>query len=150
MTVVIQFLLVASLVLLATMPLVPSALLFVAIRKRGPWGRVLKALAFVVGSCGSGGLAWSSVPSEWTLAFWTTVQAAVNADKYGHPIEHTAENILVFVTFACVAGGALSAGITAGSLKLWFTAKPVSPTGRTELVSANKNRQLGSTQQLLP
>jgi hypothetical protein len=50
----------------------------------------------------------------------------VNAEKYGHAIEHTAENILVFVTFASVVGGALWAGITAGSLKLLSTVKPMS------------------------
>lgn len=126
MIVIIQLLLVASFVLLAAMPLVSLVLLFVAICKRGPRGNFLKALSFVAGSCGSGALAWYLVPSEWSLPFRTTLEAAVNVEKYGHAIEHTAENILVFVTFACVVGGALCAGITAGSLKLWATVKPVS------------------------
>jgi hypothetical protein len=54
------------------------------------------------------------------------VAAAVNAEKYGHPIEHAAENILAFVTFASVVGGTLCAGITAGSLKSRSTLKPIS------------------------
>jgi hypothetical protein len=113
------------------MPLVFLALLSVAIRQRGPWGRVLQALAFVAGSCGGGALAWYSVPSEWTLPFQATLEAAVNAAKYGHAIEHSAEHILVFVTFACVVGGAVCAGITTGGLKLRFTESPVSPAPRT-------------------
>ena len=111
MTGVIQFLLLASFLLLATMPVVALVLLFARIRKRGPWGMVLMAVSFVVGSCAGGALAWSSVPADWSLPFRTTMEAAVNSEKYGHAIEHSAENILVLLTFACVAGGALCAGI---------------------------------------
>ena len=111
MTGIIQLLLVVSLVLLATMPVVSLVLLFVRIRKGGSWRGVLLALSFVVGSCVTGALAWHSVPSEWSLPFRTTLEAAVNSEKYGHAIEHSAENILVLLTFACVAGGALCAGI---------------------------------------
>lgn len=117
MTALIQLLLLASLLLLAIMPLAALVLLFVRIRTRGPWGRVLLAVSFVVGSCAGGVLAWLSVPPDWSLPFRTTMEAAVNSEKYGHAIEHAAENILVFVTFASVVGGTLCAGFTAGSLK---------------------------------
>jgi len=56
---------------------------------------------------------WYFVSLEWSLPFWTTVEAAMNVGKYGHAIEHTAENILVSVTFGCLGGGVLVAGITA-------------------------------------
>jgi len=131
MTAVIQFLLLASFLLLATMPLVALVLLFASIRQRGPWGMVLMAVSFVVGSCAGGALAWSSVPPDWSLPFRTTMEAAVNAEKYGHAIEHAAENILVFVTFASVVGGTLCAGITAGTLKLRSTVKPMSLSRET-------------------
>jgi hypothetical protein len=131
MTAVIQFLLLASFLLLATMPLVALVLLFAKIRKRGPWVMVLMAVSFVVGSCAGGALAWSSVPPDWSLPFGTTMEAAVNAEKYGHAIEHAAENILVFVTFASVVGGTLSAGIMAGSMKLRSTVKPLSLSRET-------------------
>ncbi len=125
MTALIQLLLLASFLLLATMPLVALVLLFTSIRKRGPWGMVLMAVSFVAGSCAGGALAWSSVPADWSLRFRTTMEAAVNTEKYGHTIEHAAENILVFVTFASVVGGTLCTGITAGSLKLRSMMKPM-------------------------
>jgi hypothetical protein len=123
--IIIQLLLLASLLLLAAMPVVSLVLLFGRIRRRGPWRNVLIALSFVVGSIGAGAFAWYLVPTDWTLPFLTTLEASVNSAKYGHPIEHTAENILVFVTFACVAGGACCAGITAGGMKLWSRAAPM-------------------------
>jgi hypothetical protein len=131
MTAVSQFLLLASSLLLATMPVVALVLFVTRIRKGGPWGTVLMAVSFVVGSCAGGALAWSSVPPDWSLPLRATMEAAVNAGKYGHAIEHAAENILAFVIFASVVAGTLCAGITAGSLKAWSTVKPMSPRRET-------------------
>ena len=50
---------------------------------------------------------WSLVPHDWTLPFWTTLAATVNADKYGHPIEHAAEAIVIWMLFAGVAGAVI-------------------------------------------
>jgi multisubunit Na+/H+ antiporter MnhB subunit len=116
--ILIQFFFLGSLILLTTMPLVLLVLVFDKLRTRRSWRGVLVALSFVAGTCGGGALAWYLVPSEWSLPFRTTLEAAVNAEKYGHTIEHTAENILVFITFASVAGGVLGASIAAVSPKL--------------------------------
>ena len=95
-------LLLASLILLAAMPVVLGRLVFTQQRKR-----VGVALSFLVGACASGILVWNLVPADWNLSFWLTVEASA---KYGHEIEHTAENILAMCVFACAAGGIVSAG----------------------------------------
>jgi hypothetical protein len=113
-----QLLMLGSLILLTGMPLVLVALVLVKLWTRRSWRSAAIALSFVAGSCLGGALAWSLIQSEWSLPFWATLDAAVNSEKYGHPIEHAAENILVLVTFACVACGALGAGMAAAGPKL--------------------------------
>jgi hypothetical protein len=80
-------------------------------RKQG-W-RALITGCFIAGALASGYVAWQLVPSEWTLPFLTTLEAAVNADKYGHAVEHYAENVVVMITFAAMLGGAACAGAAA-------------------------------------
>ena len=62
---------------------------------------------------------WTLVPHDWTLPFWTTLAATVNAEKYGHPVEHAAEVIVIWMLFAGVTGaviGGFSAHV-AGQLR---------------------------------
>ena len=47
---------------------------------------------------------WALVPRDWPLGFWTTLAATVNAEKYGHPVEHAAEGIIDAMLFAAVVG----------------------------------------------
>ncbi|MBZ5632694.1 MAG: hypothetical protein LAO55_06135 [Acidobacteriia bacterium] len=115
--VLVQLLLLGSLILIITAPIVFLVLAFVHLRTRSR-GREVIALAFVLGSCAGGFLVWNLAPSGWSMSFWTTLQASVNAEKYGHPIEHAAENILVVVTFASVLCGLLSASAAAFGAKL--------------------------------
>jgi hypothetical protein len=72
----------------------------------------------VTGACGGGLLAWNMTPPGWSLPFLTTLAASANAEKYGHLIEHTAQDIVVGVTFACVSCGVLSAVTTAAGTKV--------------------------------
>ena len=51
----------------------------------------LAALAVVIGFLAGGVVGWAFVPAQWTASFWTTVEAAGNAAKYGESFEHTAE-----------------------------------------------------------
>ena len=48
----------------------------------------------------------------WNLSFLTALHAAGDAARYGHPVEHTAEvllvNLLIFSTLSAVAAGAIS------------------------------------------
>jgi hypothetical protein len=55
---------------------------------------------------------WAVVPREWTLSFWTTIAAAGNAAKYGHPVEHYAEGIVVAMMFYAVVGAATGGFLT--------------------------------------
>ena len=50
---------------------------------------------------------WSLVPRDWELPLWTTVAATVDAEKYGHAVEHAAEGIVVWMLFAGVVGAVI-------------------------------------------
>ena len=52
---------------------------------------------------------WILTTREWPLSFWTTLQAAGDAETYGHPIEHFAESLLVGMLFIGAAGAAVGA-----------------------------------------
>src|ERR1041385_5910820 len=59
---------------------------------------------------------WSLVPRDWTLAFWTTLAATVNTERYGHTVEHAAEGIVIWMLFAGVTG-ALIGGFAARQVR---------------------------------
>jgi hypothetical protein len=54
---------------------------------------------------------WSLVPPNWTLPFWTTLAATVNSAKYGHPVEHGAEGIVVWMMFGAVVGSVVGGSV---------------------------------------
>lgn len=91
--------------LLGTMALLAGALTFVvaavANRRLGP---VLVPAGILCGYIAGGLLVWSLIPREWTLPFWTTLAATVDAEKYGHPVEHYAEGIVIGMMFGGVVG----------------------------------------------
>ena len=113
----VQMFVLATLILIC---LAPAALVILAIEYRRT-GRHATALAgaccAVVGFLAGGGAVWKLVASVWHLSFLTTVEAAVNAEKYGHPVEHTAENILVWVLFGGVVAGLISGAGAALALR---------------------------------
>ena len=61
-------------------------------------------LAVVLGFLAGGVVGWVSVPAQWTASFWTTIEAAGNAAKYGHAFEHTAERALMYIFFSGLLG----------------------------------------------
>ncbi len=63
------------------------------------------ALAAVIGFLAGGVLGWAVVPAQWTASFWTTVEAAGNAVRYGHSFEHTAERVLLYSLYSALLGG---------------------------------------------
>ena len=77
--------------------------------KRG----VLMTGSFLAGALASAFAAWLMLPATWSLPFWTTLQATVDAETYGHAVEHYAEGIVLMMTFAAVLGGSALAGATA-------------------------------------
>ena len=44
------------------------------------------------------------VPAQWAGSFWTTVEAAGNAAKYGHSFQHAAEHVPFLLPLLCPAG----------------------------------------------
>lgn len=73
-------------------------------------------VAFLVG----GLLGWAAVPREWTASLWTTIDASMNAARYGAAFEHTAERVMFYVMF----GGSIGALVgTIGSM--WVVARGV-------------------------
>jgi hypothetical protein len=65
----------------------------------------------------SAGLIWTVVSANWGLSFLTTLEASVNSEKYGHPVEHRAETmvawLLLLSTFAALVAGAVAAVVDA-------------------------------------
>jgi len=61
-------------------------------------------LAIVIGFLAGGVLGWAFVPAQWTASFWTTVEAAGDAVKYGEPFEHTAERVLLYCLYPALLG----------------------------------------------
>ena len=108
-TLLIQLFLIACFMLMIMSPIV--LVTFIATGKS--WRNVKIMSAFVLGCLAGGTLLWQLVLFRWDLSFWTTVQASVNSEKYGHLIEHAAENILVLIVFASVMSGIFSAAAAA-------------------------------------
>jgi hypothetical protein len=63
-------------------------------------------LAIVIGFLVGGVIGWAFVPAQWTASFWTTVEAAGDAVKYGESVEHTAERVLLYFLYPAVLGAA--------------------------------------------
>lgn len=72
----------------------------------------LALLSVVVGFVAGGVVGWAFVPAEWTASFWTTVEAAGNAAKYGESFEHMAEHALMYFLYAALLG-AIAFGVAA-------------------------------------
>jgi hypothetical protein len=65
---------------------------------------VVSWVGFWLGGLGS----WALISPRWSMPFWQTLAASVDAETYGHPLEHQAENILVWVLFAAVLTALMS------------------------------------------
>jgi len=72
----------------------------------------LAPLAVVIGFLAGGVVGWAFVPAQWTASFWTTVEAAGNAAKYGHSFEHMAERALMYCFYSALLG-AVAFGVAA-------------------------------------
>jgi len=113
MTFFAQLVVLAALGFIAFMPPLIAALIIHGwrARTRGPFLRI--ASAAVVGFAAGAGVVWLLVSRAWNYSFLTTLAASGNAAKYGHPVEHTAETILVWMAFAALLGALSSVGLAA-------------------------------------
>jgi hypothetical protein len=71
--------------------------------------------AFLVG----GILSWNLIPFHCDMPFWTTIKASVDAETYGHPVEHKAEGILIWVLFGSVLSAMIAGAAAALAGGLW-------------------------------
>lgn len=94
--------------LLGTLVLLAGGLTFIVAaltnRRLGP---VLVPVGILCGYIAGVLFVWSLIPREWTLPFWTTLAATVDAEKYGHPVEHYAEGIVIGMLFGGVVGSVI-------------------------------------------
>ena len=73
--------------------------------RRGP--RCFRVpIGMICGYVGGALFIWSLVPRSWTLPL-TTIEAALNAEKYGYAVEHYAEMTLLWLLFGAVLGAAI-------------------------------------------
>jgi hypothetical protein len=111
-------------VIVAAASMAPFVLLAMAVGAR--WNIRLAARSallivpagFIVG----GLIGWGSVPTEWTASLWQTIDASMNAAKYGHVYEHTAEQALMYFFLGGVIGTIPAAMISVGVT--WRSAHP--------------------------
>ncbi|MCU0974579.1 MAG: hypothetical protein MUF80_11595 [Burkholderiales bacterium] len=65
---------------------------------------------------------WNVAAADWPMSLPKTFEAAVDSEQYGHPVEHRAENILVWMllgsSIAALAAGALTAATQRKRLRL--------------------------------
>jgi hypothetical protein len=102
-----------------TLALVVGVPVFVTWRllgaSRGGRRTVLSFTALVaVGYLAGGVLGWLLRPAQWTMPLAQTLEAAMNASKYGHVIESQAERVLMYpwyMAVLCSAVLAVASGI---------------------------------------
>jgi amino acid transporter len=83
--------------------------------RRLPTGLLVAAVMLIVFYV-SAALLWREFARHyWHQSFLTALDASVNAAKYGHEVEHTAEVLVVWLlivsTFSAVAAGAVTGAV---------------------------------------
>ena len=117
------FTLVTTFALVSGLPVVLLSLLIERRRTRANARAILITLLVAAGFLTGGLLAWWLRPFPWDMPLWETAYASVNSEKYGHPLEHQAERILLYVLFFGDLG-AIAAGV-AGAMWVKFTPRTV-------------------------
>lgn len=106
------FVLLGGAFFLLVLPVVLTVLTIQFVRTGKRSAVLLPALITWVGFWLGGLATWTMIAQRWSMTFWQTLAASVDAETYGHPLEHQAESILVFVLFAAVVTALMSWGTT--------------------------------------
>ncbi len=111
----------SGLVFLLGMPVVAAALVWKWYRSRKLPAGLPIAIAMVLVFWIAATLLWRYITTHyWNMAFMTALQAAGDAARFGHPIEHTAEvlvvDLAIFSTFLALAAGAITFAVQ----RLWM------------------------------
>ncbi len=109
------FTVVTTLALVAGLPTVLIDVLIEHRRTRSKALPILITILIAAGFLTGAVVGWSLRPSGWHLPLRETIDAATNAEKYGHAVEGPAERLLLFILFtgdlgAVVVGLAAMAG----------------------------------------
>lgn len=108
----IQLFLIVCFGLLALTPIVLVVSLVRFLLYRTDLRRLVLAASFLVGTLVTAWVIWwAAIPEDWMLPFGTTLQASIDSDTYGHPIEHAAEVLASKTIILGVCGGLLTAGL---------------------------------------
>jgi len=78
------------------------------------WMTVVIGAAYLIG----GIVGWAVRPTQWTMTFGQTFDAAFNAAKYGNSVEHQAERVLMYPWYMAVLFCILAAGAVGLFLRL--------------------------------
>jgi len=79
----------------------------------------LTAVVMLVVFFTSAVLLWSLGTADWKLSFPTTLEASVNAEKYGHAIESRAERIVVWLLIYSTMAAGLAGAVTPAVWYFW-------------------------------
>jgi hypothetical protein len=81
---------------------------------------VLACSLVPVGYLAGGAVGWASVPRAWTASLSVTIDASMNAAKYGAAFEHTAERVLLYFFFGGLIGALVAAAGAVAGTRLWW------------------------------
>ena len=115
----VQLVLVACFGLIAIAPIVLVVSLVRFLSYRTDLRKLVIAASFQAGFLVAGWGIWrAAMPDGWALPFWTTMQAAIDSDTYGHATEHAAEILAAKTIILSVCGGLVAASLA------WVVTRP--------------------------
>lgn len=96
----------APLVPAGPLALLPFVLVVALVGRRWSGSRAAR-LAFTAvpaAFLAAGLVGWAFVPDVWTASLWVTIDASMNAAKYGGQFEHLAEHALMYFLYIGILG----------------------------------------------
>ncbi len=89
-------------------------------RRRGRMSTgLLVSAVMLVAFYACAGLIWRLGTADWPLSFLTTLEAAADAAKYGHPVEHRAEVMVVSLLLTSTLTAVVAGTVTAAARRSW-------------------------------
>jgi hypothetical protein len=99
-----------GLLLVSALPLIFVAAL-PGRRTQGSRAAIVISSTMMAAFLAGGILSWYLIPFDWHMSFWTTLKASVDSRTYGHPVEHKAESVLIWVLFGSVMSAIIAGGV---------------------------------------
>ena len=105
---------------LVVMPVVVASLAWQNRRIKKLSTGLLAAVVMLLVFYVSAGLIWTLGTRDWNLSFLTTLDATVNAKKYGHPVESRAERMIVWLLLYSTMAAVFAGAVTAAARHSWI------------------------------